>query len=198
MKKITIAIIALLSIYNSVEALDKMYYSPEYGIADPLLIEKAESSNYLVEGSKKKFIPSKIIDGQLKTAWCVKGGVGEWIKITFKKDQPYLWKGKPNVFRILISNGFQYNDGILKSNNRIKKIIIYFDNGDSLIRELKDMVYGPQVLIINEKSRWVKIVIIEVYRGSKYNDTCISEIFVEHATHPDELTKREKKNMGYD
>ena len=81
---------------------------------------------------------------------------------------------------IAISNGFvDYKRPFLyEYNNRIKKIRIHFNAfGDFLDINLEDI---PQIQFFDfsgRKSEKIQIEILEVYNGSRYDDTCINLIF---------------------
>jgi hypothetical protein len=83
------------------------------------------------------------------------------------------------IGRIAISNGFvDYNrPNLYKENNRIKKIRVYFvDPIGSMDFDVEDT---PQIqeFNFNRGSEIISIMILEVYPGEKYNDTCVNNIF---------------------
>lgn len=131
--------------------------------------ERIESSSNL-----KGYSAEKIIDQNGNTAWVegVNGnGEGEWINLISKK--------KVEVSSIQIRNGYKKSENLYYENNRAKKIKIEFSNGDSHIIELEDSD-NDQWLYMNSsiKTNYVKLTILEVYEGSKYEDTCISDIII--------------------
>jgi hypothetical protein len=72
-------------------------------------------------------------------------------------------------------NGLTASEKLYYENNRINKMSAEFDNGQKKIINFKDGVLDYQDFIFNIRSKWVKLTILEVYKGSKYNDTCICE-----------------------
>ncbi len=79
-------------------------------------------------------------------------------------------------------NGYARSEEIYKANNRVRKIEVAFDGKKYPIEmEFKDMVMHPQIIEFHQPitAEKVRITILDVYQGSKYNDTCISEISFE-------------------
>jgi hypothetical protein len=138
---------------------------------------KIESSNFINDDSNIDYRPDKAYDGDIKTAWCVgNSGVGEWIKFYFRPGPPEIYnvlKGKRNLYRLGIINGLVASKKLYYQNNRIKKMSAEFDGDQKRIIEFKDGIFDYQDFIFNIRSRWVKLTILEIYKGSKYNDTCI-------------------------
>jgi len=62
--------------------------------------------------------------------------------------------------------------------NRVKKVEVILTDGTSYIFDLKDNTLDFQTLDFGEtvETRDVTIKILDIYEGSKFNDTCISEI----------------------
>jgi len=141
---------------------------------------KIESSKFLKDKTNNDYRSDKSYDGKNDTAWCVgNNGVGEWIKFYFRPGPAYIrevLKGKRNVHKINIMNGFAANKKLYYENNRIKKMKVEFDEGERRIIEFKDGVFDYQSFKFNIRSKWVKLTILEIYKGTKYNDTCISEL----------------------
>ena len=81
--------------------------------------------------------------------------------------------------KVSILNGFvnPYKQSLFYENNRIKKASIYVDGKKYMDLTFNDFVEFTEFEIPAE-SKHVKIVIDEVYKGTKYNDTCITKIDV--------------------
>ena len=148
---------------------------------------------------------SYVIDGEIGTAWWedfdylpedelefseYDGGIGEWIKI-YKCRQvkipeidlthfyfPTYYLEPMRLKGIKIINGYAKNKEIYKANNRVKKVEVILTDGTSYIFDLKDNTLDFQTLDFGEtvETRDVTIKILDIYEGSKFNDTCISEI----------------------
>ena len=94
-------------------------------------------------------------------------GIGEYVKIDYE-----------GINGLIISNGYvDYNKpNLYENNNRVKVFEVYNqDNRKIQEIELTDSP-DPQVFKIKEKCSSIKLVIKEVYKGSKWNDTCVNFI----------------------
>jgi hypothetical protein len=103
-------------------------------------------------------------------------GVGEKINIEIKSD----WRSSNIIYQIWISNGFiDYNRPYLyEYNNRIKKIRIRNLENPNQWKdfEFRD-ISNIQEVDLRFLSTWkIEIEILEVYQGTKHNDTCINFI----------------------
>lgn len=119
----------------------------------------------------------KIHDGRMDTAW-VEGvdgnGIGEFFEIRFDSITP--------MTDITIWNGYMKNNYLYYSNNRAKKLKLYINNIAYAILELEDS-RAPQRFDVEliQKFEWenelvLKFEILEIYQGSKWDDTCITDI----------------------
>ena len=133
------------------------------------------ASSTLVENlstETKNHSPINMTDNDANTAWvegAVGDGVGEWILL--EGDSIF------DLDTIQITNGYTGTDSLYEKNNRIKKLEITADNGQSKVVDLVDGLKEAQNFILNFKDiQSIKIVILEVYEGSKYEDLCISEL----------------------
>ncbi|ABR47928.1 von Willebrand factor, type A [Alkaliphilus metalliredigens QYMF] len=130
------------------------------------------------------YLPYHAIDQSSNTAW-VEGasgdGIGEWIRIDFLR--PTTLSG------MYIRNGYWRTAERLRQNNRIKRIRIEFSNGSSEEFNLSDPVNqnfnellignGQRLdFITSHTTSYVKLEILEVYRGDRWRDTCISDILL--------------------
>ncbi|MEA4962438.1 DUF5050 domain-containing protein [Lutispora sp.] len=140
-----------------------------------------------------EYMPKPDGEEQFTTLWVegAKGsGIGEWIKLESGRIDA---NGKKTAMTQTI-NGIQILNGHIKSkelyfaNNRVKKIQIEFSDGSSIIKELDDEFaeydksfgeyFGVQEIFFDREidTDYIKISILDVYRGNKYDDTCISGI----------------------
>ena len=112
-----------------------------------------------------------IFDNDDNTAW-VKGtegeGVNEWIKFEFDKEY--------TVNRIDIISGYSKSSDIFKANNRVKKLELLFSDSTRVNLNLKDTMDLQQVKIEPRVTKSIKFIIKDIYKGSKYEDTAISEM----------------------
>lgn len=131
----------------------------------------ATTSSYLIELSNdltKKYNGNNKYMWQILLPWCegVAGyGIGEWIQKSF------FQKGD----KLLLLNGYvdpNHPDYYYK-NSRIKDVQVITEYG-SKICTLSD---SPQLQVINLDKRinsYVRLRIESVYKGTKYDDTCLS------------------------
>ncbi len=137
--------------------------------------EFVEASSFLVE-NKKSYAGRNMSVFESNLPW-VEGvpgdGIGEYFILTRESHTSY-W-GKPKY--LLFLNGYiSFEKPYLYSqNNRIRKIKIEgVKTGKTKVFELKDTPQ-PQTIDISftDESEDIKATIMEVYKGSKYDDTCL-------------------------
>jgi len=136
---------------------------------------KIKASSSLGNSYKAEFAN----DLSYKTAW-VEGkkdeGIGEYLEYYFKNDSP-------RITEIIISNGYMKSEETWKNNNRVKKLKLYINGVPFGILNLKDsrtdQYFSVGTLGHNKNGTdlILKFEILEVYKGSKYNDTAITEIY---------------------
>ncbi|URJ49808.1 discoidin domain-containing protein [Paenibacillus polymyxa] len=131
--------------------------------------KKISASSTLSDQAGNSYAARNIMDGDASTAWCEgsKGdGIGEWIKIDFGSMQEL--KG----FELI--NGLAKSSNAYQANNRVKRMKLEFSNGQTMIVD-NDFIRN-EFLDNPIHTSFVKITIEAVERGSKYYDTCMSEI----------------------
>ncbi len=133
----------------------------------------ANASSVLESSQYGDYIASNVIDNNKATAW-VEGvdgdGIGEYVTLFADVNAP--------VNGIKILNGYNKNADIFAKNNRAARVRITLSTGDIYETQLVDSYNtytivdfgGPKAI------EGMKIEILSVYPGSKYQDTCISEI----------------------
>ena len=136
---------------------------------------KIKASSSLGDSYKVEFAN----DLSYKTAW-VEGkkdeGIGEYLEYYFKNDSP-------RITEIIISNGYMKSEETWKNNNRVKKIKLYVNGVPLGVLNLKDSRTDQHFSVgtlghnKNGTDLILKFEILEVYKGSKYNDTAITEIY---------------------
>jgi len=116
-----------------------------------------------------------IWDKNPKTAW-VEGnkedGIGEFLEYGF-------FGKEPTINSIGMINGYAKSVETYQNNNRVKTIRVSFGTGESYLFSLRDNEFQMQVFRLPKPIKDVKllrITIVDVYKGKKYRDTCISEI----------------------
>lgn len=155
------------------------------------------ASSFLVEAGMPQDAhnPYKVYGGNMNDAWCegVQGsGIGEWVKFEFRdipdralmpEDSVACQKNVNELHRIAIVNGFAgypANRALYTANNRVKKMRMELSTGESMILDFRDNELDYQKFRLNrQQAAWIKLTILEVYRGSRFDDTCISDIRIE-------------------
>jgi len=133
---------------------------------------KISASSSLKEGNKV-YKPDNLRRSIIDGPW-VEGspgsGIGEYLLIEFNKDS--------NVNALLISNGYVSYDKpeLFIINNRVKKILIESLDGN-LVEEYSLLdTAGLQTIRLDHNISKIKITILDVYKGTDWNDTCINMI----------------------
>jgi hypothetical protein len=127
------------------------------------------------------YIPENAIDGDVKTVWAPPGkedengnyGINQHITLRF--DGEYEIKG------ISLINGWAHPDtnySKYRLNARIKRVKVTVSNGYSEEFALVDNEHDYQDLKFKspQKTKYVKVTILEVYTGDSEKMSCISEI----------------------
>jgi len=137
---------------------------------------KVTASSVLPQSPNYSYEAENASDGDVKTAW-VEGVPGDGIgQSLFFRFQP-----ETTLRELDIVNGFAHMHPTLGDlyslNNRVARIRIHFDDGVeefSLSDNIKDF---QKLKFVNvHKSGTAKVVILQVYKGTKWQDTSISEI----------------------
>lgn len=152
------------------------------------------SSSSLPNDQYGSYEPKNILDKNLKTSW-VEGkkdaGVGEWILIKTNKS----------VGTLKFANGYQEKESSYYANNRVKsaKVLLITEpmiastNISEIAEQIDDLLSNDMIswemVDIQDKTGYQEIKlankgackylvfqIADVYKGTKYNDTCIAEI----------------------
>lgn len=146
------------------------------------------TSSELSSNGKINYKSGNLKDFSYQTAWVegVKGhGIGETIEFKFVPQHP-------RITTIKIANGYIKSKKSWKNNSRVKKLKMYVNDSIYGIINLKD-IYSLQSIELKtpigysdrknfdrlkKLPKWkIKFEILEVYKGDKYTDTVISEIF---------------------
>lgn len=116
-----------------------------------------------------------VIDGSYRTAWVENSpdyGIGEWLEIKFDSAH--------NMNGIEISNGYKKSSTLYEKNSRPRILKFTFSDGTSFNQTMEDRFEGSQTITFPSAvvTNSVKIEIMDIYQGSVYQDTCITEIRV--------------------
>ena len=134
------------------------------------------SSALKAQGSKS-YKASNIFDRDPETAWVegVKGhGIGQWIELkNVSVRQDGIWCG---VDWISILNGYVKSDKAWRENGRVKRLKVYCNGKPKYILELQNSRSLQTFDVSISKGATIRFEILDVYPGTKYQDTVISEI----------------------
>lgn len=148
--------------------------------------ENVTASSELPAKGKYTYSASNAHDLNHETAWAegAEGdGIGEYLL--------YNFKGSTNkITKIMIMNGYVKSKKAWEENGRVKALKVYYSNKPCAILELEDsrtqqeFEIGALGYADSKKPGWsLKFEIIDVYPGTKYKDTVISELYFDGPSH---------------
>jgi hypothetical protein len=134
-----------------------------------------------------KYSAKNIHDLNYKTAWIegVPGyGIGESVVYHFPPTGPRITK-------VIVVNGYVKSKESWEQNSRVKKLKMYIDNKPIAILNLADsrqeQTFQFDPIGVSDRLDWkkmekmpswtIKFEILDVYKGTKYDDTAITEIY---------------------
>lgn len=184
-------LVFIISIF-SIHSDDKVLY--------PFSIK---STSYLIEDSRHIYHPYKLYDNNVSTSYSESlDGDGNGCKLFF------YFQETVEINQIHFVNGFQENLDYYLLNNRAKSIMleVYDDDIKVYNRKLKlTDTKEKQVIEIKDdsaseiKGNKIVLTLNEVYKGSKYDDTCLSEItFLGNAVSKKLLTSENLEKFDLD
>lgn len=145
------------------------------------------ASSELKSTKEISYNANNIHDLNYKTAW-VEGvpgyGIGEYVEYHFPPENP-------RITEIIVVNGYVKSEQTWKDNSRVKKLKMYIDGKPFAILNLEDtrkeqiFHFDPignadrdDYEQLKNKPWWtIKFEILEVYKGDKFDDTAITEIY---------------------
>ena len=137
---------------------------------------KITASSHLKPQGKNTYDAKNLHDLMYNTPW-VEGvpgyGVGEWVKYTFEANSS-------RITNIHVVNGYVKSQAAWKSNSRVKRLKVYVNDKPFAILNLEDSRSEQTFSIdpLNDSKEWtMKFEILEVYKGDKYDDTVLSEVY---------------------
>lgn len=141
---------------------------------------KVTASSELNSKSSISYSAKSANDLNYKTAWVegVEGsGIGEYLEYHFKNKSP-------KVTHIVVSNGYFKSDKAWRRNNRAKRLKVSVNGLEYGVLQLEDSKTdqrfkfdGFEYNSDGKTDLVLKFEILEVYRGTKYDDTVITEIY---------------------
>lgn len=140
------------------------------------------SSSTLTPNKEIIYSAEKAHDFDVTTAW-VEGkqdyGIGEFIEYSF--DMTTVKEHQLGITKIILANGYKKSKASWEQNSRVKKIKMYVDGHPYAFLELLDSfefqtIEIGKIMLPQQSLMKFKFEIIEVYPGTKYKDTAISEL----------------------
>lgn len=148
-------------------------------------VDTVKASSSLTSQGNFSYHAKNAADFSYETAWVegAKGpGIGEYIEYQFSPESARLEEVK-------IANGYVKSEKAWKENARVKKLKLYHNGKPYAILNLKERSeqvfsvgpFGFQYYLIDDDKKptkpWtLRFEILEVYPGTRYTDTAISEI----------------------
>ncbi|MGK7392800.1 MAG: NADase-type glycan-binding domain-containing protein, partial [Candidatus Cyclobacteriaceae bacterium M2_1C_046] len=148
---------------------------------------KITASSYLSSQGDNSYNPKNAHDLNYKNAWVegVKGyGIGEYLEYHFDA-------ASPRINKVIVVNGYVKSKKSWTDNSRVKKIKMYVNNEPFAILNLEDKIAEQSfdiplignanrtnLELLKSQPNWtIKFEIIDIYKGNKYDDVVISEIY---------------------
>ncbi len=154
-------------------------------------VTQTHVSDIRSSSSQTNYPVNNLVDENYTTAWVPQNnGIGEWFEVSLKPL---------HLGAIIMLSGYMKSEEAYYNNNRVKKIKIEYamkiyddeEQKDEFEVELEDLPYKENIsnhlyskvaTSFGESTYGLvtklKITIVDVYKGNKYNDTCISEILL--------------------
>lgn len=140
---------------------------------------KVSASSELTSKNHNNYQAKSANDLSYLTAW-VEGkegsGIGEYIEYSFKNNSP-------RITSIIISNGYMKSENTWKNNNRVKSLKLYVNGKVFGILNLTDSMTDQTFKLgtfgknADGSDLVLRFEILTVYKGDKYDDTAITEIY---------------------
>lgn len=140
---------------------------------------RVTATSFLAEGLRE-YRPENLTSSALAGPWVagVPGGIGQRISIDFSQTNG---SGTPTIMvnGLLVSNGYvsQYHPEYYEYNNRVRRFTITSQN--PAFTKSYDLQDTPNLQIIKLPARTsgVTVVIEDIFKGTKFNDTAINLIY---------------------
>lgn len=167
--------------YNNgapVEVIERVYNEALPAIPEMMIEEAMDSPAVMpsvtASSTNPKYPVANLMDGNPKTTW-VAGpqgtGAGEFLTFTFNPAT--------SLKTMNINPGFAMDDNVWTGNNRLKEISLEFSDSSRKTVTFDGNRRFYSVELGKKNVSWVKLHIVSTFAGSKWADTCISEISFE-------------------
>jgi len=139
---------------------------------------RATATSFLSEGLRE-YRPENLAGSALYGPWVsgTPGGIGQKIFMDFTRNPG---SGKPtSVNGLLVSNGFvsNYHPEYYEYNNRVRKIRVSSEK--PVFTQLYELQDTPdfQTVKLPQTALSVTIEVVDIFQGTKFNDTAINAIY---------------------
>jgi hypothetical protein len=159
-------------------AYDMLFLEDPYEIRSCFEIDISKyaalkASTILPRDQRHSYEPMKATDGMKSTAW-VEGvpgpGIGEWIELAFPQET--------EIWEVGLDVGFDESESLFYANNRVRKARLHFSD-DSPLEVTAQDIRGIQYFRIPfVRTTFARLEILDVYPGTRWDDTCLAEIVV--------------------
>jgi hypothetical protein len=134
---------------------------------DPSTVAASASSSYPVA----RYAPGNTLDGDRSTAWHSdgrQGGNPSGTTLVFRFSRPV------RLGRVTIVSGFAKSTTDYTNNHRMKRATVKTDSA-TMSWQLADTAEPQSLGLDGTSTTTVTLVVEEVYRGTRFNDVCVSE-----------------------
>ncbi|MCE2732350.1 MAG: hypothetical protein LW821_03185 [Flammeovirgaceae bacterium] len=188
----SVSTLQIVPTFKSIQSKDSNFISEvDDGLAEVLpgcswycggFVSGFNSSSVLPNYKDISYSSEKAHDFDISTAW-IEGksdyGIGEFIEYSF--DMSEVKQHQLGITKLIVANGYKKNRKTWQENARVKKMKLYVDNRLFGYVELIDSfefqtVEINKIMLPKEKVMKLRFEIIDVYPGTKYKDTAISEL----------------------
>jgi hypothetical protein len=158
--------------HNEVSVLEMIPNLYPYGLDEAINVDNKNISVSTSSNLSEKYCASNMLDFDLNTTWSEgnkNSGKGEWISLELEEET--------ELTALLLFSGYAKSEELYYANARIKQIELHINDKKVGNYVVEDGFY-PKQIPINQKANKLKLVIIDVYHGSKYHDCCVSELML--------------------
>jgi hypothetical protein len=135
----------------------------------------ATASSMLPPGGGYHYDPANVLDSDPNTVWAegaAGSGKGEWLELATSRGL---------ISAVYITNGYAGDARLFRTNNRLKRMRVEFMLAGTVTRaeefELPDTPEQTGLYLKTPvPATGVRFIILEVYKGDAYDDTCIAGI----------------------
>jgi len=134
-----------------------------------------------------KYTEAMLSDGNFTTAWCEGSegdGTGEWIEFHLK-NHPGRDAGETSFKGIVLADGYLKSKDTWEKNSRVKQFRMDINGKAVCYINLADSMFDQNVRFRDycsvKPGDVIRLTIIDIYPGSLYTDTCVTEIVLKGA-----------------